>query len=287
MKQYVSIAGVVFEFDCPVEITAFKTMYGDFLCAPQEPGVKFRFTPYNGVPATMENAAPVEKEGNVFVFRSATHTIRVQSLSFHNEASVTAYLVRENGDIMNYEVFLPQQHMAKYTASLHFLNLIALEEVLLNRGKISLHGVFLKDGGAYVFTAPSGTGKTTISNHWVNAFPTSEVINGDCTVLGEENGVFYAYSVPFCGSSRIHKNEKVPLKAIIRVCRGEKNEVQDLSFSQKFTFLYEGITVNRWDDAAITKNADVITNLLSSCKMIAYRCINDPSAAKDLKAYFE
>lgn len=286
MKQYVSLADVVFEFDCPVEISAFKTMYSNFICENQAPDVRFQVVPCDTPPEELEGATPVENEGGICIYKTPTHTVRVQRISFHGGKYATAYLVRSNDDFDNYTLHIMREYMEQYTASLRFISIIALEEVLLHRGKITLHGVFLNDDGAYVFTAPSGTGKTTISTHWVNGYSTAQVINGDCTVLGLENGVVYAYSVPFCGSSRIRENKKAPIRSIVRVCRGEKNEAVPLTFAEKFRYLYEGVTVNRWDDDSIAKNADLVSEIISSCEMIAYKCINHPSAAVDLKEYF-
>ena len=70
--------------------------------------------------------------------------------------------------------------------------------------KMPLYGAFLMhaavvevDGIAYVFTAPSGTGKSTHVQLWLDHFgPRARVLNGDKPLFRFEGNTLYACGTP-------------------------------------------------------------------------------------------
>ncbi len=68
--------------------------------------------------------------------------------------------------------------------------------------------------GAVLFTAPSGTGKSTQAELW-RKHRGASIINGDCTLIAEDDGVFTAFGFPFSGTSGIFENRKAPIAAVV------------------------------------------------------------------------
>ena len=95
------------------------------------------------------------------------------------------------------------------------LTAMELEHSLAESKSFILHSSFIAvNGKAILFTAPSGTGKSTQAALWVK-HKGAELINGDrCAVAVTDEGVF-ACGVPFCGSSGVSKNRIYPLAAIV------------------------------------------------------------------------
>ena len=58
-----------------------------------------------------------------------------------------------------------------------------------------------KDGKAYLFSAKSGTGKSTHTHLWLRAFPDSRIINDDKPAVRRMDGTFYACGTPFSGKN--------------------------------------------------------------------------------------
>lgn len=89
-----------------------------------------------------------------------------------------------------------------------------------------MHGaVVSEDEDGYMFTATSGTGKSTHISLWKKYFDNVEIVNGDKPFLrvGEE-GVT-AYGTPWAGKEGWQKNVSVPLSAVCLLKRGLTNKI--------------------------------------------------------------
>ena len=73
-------------------------------------------------------------------------------------------------------------------------------EKLLIDNTILMHGAVVASGGAaYMFTAESGTGKTTHIKKWLDNAENSYVINGDKPLIHISENQVTAYGSPWCG----------------------------------------------------------------------------------------
>ena len=103
-----------------------------------------------------------------------------------------------------------------------------------------MHGaVIAYNNAAYMFTASSGTGKTTHIRKWLNNLPGAYVVNGDKPLIKITNAGAIACGTPWCGKEKFGKNCMVPMRAIVLMERGEDNIIQEISFGQAFTGLLQ------------------------------------------------
>jgi hypothetical protein len=106
---------------------------------------------------------------------------------------------------------------------------IDLPSMLLEKGIGILHCSFIEyEGNAILFVGDKQVGKSTQAALWEN-FRNADVINGDRAGIYYENGKFYAEGIPFCGTSKICKNKKLPLKALVCLSKGLRNEIKRLN----------------------------------------------------------
>ena len=106
-----------------------------------------------------------------------------------------------------------------------------IAEELFRFDTLLFHGsVIAVDGVGYLFTAKSGTGKSTHTRFWREVFGDRAVmVNDDKPFLRiTENGVL-ACGSPWNGKHGLGSNITVPLKAICILERGEENKIQPLS----------------------------------------------------------
>lgn len=100
-------------------------------------------------------------------------------------------------------------------------------ENLSQMGCFMLHSsVVAYENEGYVFTAKSGTGKTTHSRLWEKVFPGAFVVNGDKPIFRMEEDGFYAYGTPWCGKEGYNKNTKVKIKAVCFLAQGKENKIR-------------------------------------------------------------
>ena len=86
--------------------------------------------------------------------------------------------------------------------------------------------VFAKNNGI-LFSANSGTGKSTHTGLWEKVFKDNvEIINDDMPAVRKIDGGWKLCGTPWSGKSERNVNRIVPLKAIVFLERGEKNEIR-------------------------------------------------------------
>ena len=138
------------------------------------------------------------------------------------------------GDI--FEGREPVSHRDRYLETLTLLRMAA--DALLDHGVLLFHGsVTAVDGKAYLFTAKSGTGKTTHSGLWLKNIPGAYILNGDKPfLLFKDDGIF-ACGNPWQGKENYGRNEILPLAAICILERDETNHIEPVTFKEAFEVL--------------------------------------------------
>ena len=105
-------------------------------------------------------------------------------------------------------------------------------------GAFLMHGaVVAYKGFAYMFIAPSGTGKSTRVKLWIDEYPESIVVNGDKPFLRVTDKKVYAYGSPWCGKEHWNTNIGVPLKAMYLLERSDEDQLEEIPFKDAFAKL--------------------------------------------------
>lgn len=101
-------------------------------------------------------------------------------------------------------------------------------EALLALGTLMMHGSTVAvDGQAYLFTAACGTGKSTHTRLWREAFGDRAVmVNDDKPFLKIGEDSVLAYGSPWTGKHGLGENVCFPLKGICILRRGTENVIR-------------------------------------------------------------
>lgn len=183
------------------------------------------------------------------------------------------------------DVPLEFQQMETFTIP-RLLDFIGIHSAFLYRGKTLLHASFIRtEKGAILFTAPSGTGKSTQAQLW-ERYQGAEIINGDRVLLGKENGKWMAYGVPFCGSSGICKNQTVPILGIVVLEQSLENRVQELSPAECFRALLGGTMYHRWSEEERQLVMELTMKQSREISMVRLSCRPDAESVNVLKEYW-
>ena len=133
------------------------------------------------------------------------------------------------------------------------------------------------DGKAYLFTAPSGTGKSTHTENWIKLFG-AHYLNDDKPVVRRVDGKWMAYGTPWSGKHDLSTNEAVPLGGIACLRRGEKNEILPMPVSGALPYLMSQ-TVFRLRADQIEKKLTLLGQLLQEVPVWDLACLPDEAAA--------
>ena len=89
------------------------------------------------------------------------------------------------------------------------------------------------DGKAYLFSGPSGMGKSTHTRLWQQVFGDRAIVfNDDKPALRYRNGQWYAYGTPWCGKDGINVNLRLPLAGICFLQQAGENRIRRLPVIQ-------------------------------------------------------
>lgn len=101
-------------------------------------------------------------------------------------------------------------------------------DFLLDRDTILLHGSTVAvDGSGYLFTARSGTGKSTHTRLWCRAFGDRAVmVNDDKPFVQITDSTVLAHGSPWSGKHGLDRNICVPLRGICLLERGTENRIR-------------------------------------------------------------
>lgn len=116
-----------------------------------------------------------------------------------------------------------------------------IAERMIEFNTILFHGSAVAvDGAGYLFTAKSGTGKSTHTRLWREYFGKRAVmVNDDKPLLQiTENGV-YIYGTPWDGKHHLSSNISVPLKSICILNRGTENNICSITKSEAYPILLQ------------------------------------------------
>ena len=148
-------------------------------------------------------------------------------------------------------------------------------------GTILFHGsVVAVDGEGYLFTAKSGTGKSTHTRFWREKFgPRAVMVNDDKPLLQiREDGV-WACGTPWDGKHRLSTNTAVPLKGICILERAEENHIEAISAKEALPMLLQQ-SYRPGDPAGVARLLALLDKLAGKTRFYRLGCNLDPEAAR-------
>lgn len=125
-----------------------------------------------------------------------------------------------------------------YVESLVIYRLLC--EKLLERNVLLFHSAAISmEGKAYLFTAPSGTGKSTHIRLWRKRFGKAVgIINGDKPLISVTEQEIRAWGTPWDGKEHWSANRSAPIAGICYLGRGVDNEITPMSSQEALSVLF-------------------------------------------------
>ncbi|MBQ6106110.1 MAG: hypothetical protein IJL03_09220 [Lachnospiraceae bacterium] len=155
-----------------------------------------------------------------------------------------------------------------------------LSEALIDYDTILFHASALAvDGKGYLFTALSGTGKSTHARLWREAFGDRvTMINDDKPFIHIGEDEVRVYGSPWDGKHHLSTNTSVPVKAICILTRDTTNHIEKISADEAFSILLQQ-TYRSKDPAKIVKTIDLLIQMTKQVSLYRLGCNMDPEAA--------
>lgn len=163
------------------------------------------------------------------------------------------------------------------------LNCLEAEHLIVNNRGFLLHASFIEYAGkGLLFTAPSGTGKSTQAELWCKVRG-AKLVNGDRAAVRCADGLILASGIPFSGSSGVSQNVTLPLGAIVYLSQAPETRISRIKGLQAFRRVWEGCSVNTWNRQDVERCTQTVTDVLSSRPVFHLACTPDESAVLALE----
>ena len=156
-----------------------------------------------------------------------------------------------------------------------------IAEIMPDHGIFVSHGsVIAVDGQGYLFTAKSGTGKSTHTRLWREYLGDRAVmVNDDKPMLKVTDSGVTAYGTPYNGKHRLGNDIAVPLKAICILTRGEKNNIVRIEKSEAYTMLVQQV-YRPQSPLKMAETLELIDKLAEKTELYRLACNMDIEAAE-------
>ncbi len=225
-----------------------------------------------------------EIAGKVFEINSLHDTVHALCALYKTEKSADFSLKTTENDIFcEREASLRENPDVNYPDA--YLETLAvyrkIAEIMLGCDTLLFHGSCIAlDGVGYLFTAKSGTGKSTHTRLWREYFGERAVmVNDDKPLFNISGGKVTAYGTPWNGKHHLGENISVPLGAVCILERGKTNEIKEITYSDAFPMLLQ--------QAYRPKSAEGMAKLLSlidalgkGVRLYRLRCNMETEAAE-------
>ena len=165
-------------------------------------------------------------------------------------------------------------HLGSYLV-LRWLN---LPEAFLEMETLFLHASLVRwKDKAILFTGRKQIGKSTQAELW-RKHRNAVVLNGDRALLRHTDGAWIACGSPFCGTSGICCNEKIPVGAIVLLQQGAENRVEPVSLKDAYVALLEGCTFEAGNIKETERVIALAEQIYSEVPMFRLICTPDEQA---------
>lgn len=159
---------------------------------------------------------------------------------------------------------------------------IALPQLLLPFHALIFHASYIAHaGGGILFTAPSGTGKSTQAELW-RIHRGAEIINGDKAGVTIRETTM-AHGVPFSGTSGICQNRSLPLRAVVVLRQAPENTVRRLSPSQAAAALCPNLFADQTVPEEWSMALNLLLDLAAAVPVYDLGCTPDERAVECLE----
>ncbi|MDO5391579.1 MAG: hypothetical protein Q4F24_10905 [Eubacteriales bacterium] len=151
---------------------------------------------------------------------------------------------------------------------------------IVQHGRFFLHAsAVVYEGEAYLFSAPSGTGKSTHTAFWQKLFPGSYILNDDKPVICPQQGRITAWGTPFAGKTDLQVNREVPLRGICFLRKGNVNQIRQVTEDEALALMLNN-TYRPASSEGMNRLLDMIEQTVTQIHVYEMSCTREPQAAE-------
>lgn len=201
---------------------------------------------------------------------------------FPNKPQITEAHLSKDGKIFRLHC-LPPFDEAFRNELFHAIRLGFLYLAQRN-GMAVLHSAsVLYRGRAWLFSGPSGTGKSTHAALWQTQYQTP-LINGDLNLIAMQGDTPMIYGIPWCGTSGICDPSDYRLGGVILLKQAQEDETEELTEDKRRLLISQRLISPFWNEEMLTENLSLTDRIADRILICRLRCTKEKNAADVMKA---
>lgn len=279
MKVCLQLGGIRIQIDSTFELEVDEMLPKFVIPFTDNPDVTFRFT-LDFEQAERPDTPPLGIDALLRHYRQGDRCFCIAKGGREGDLAVTEYAP----DFSYVRCAVDESRMISkpisLTLLLRFCPMVALFQ---HFGVIFLHAsqAVYRDKGL-VFTAPSGTGKTTQALLWSEHRAAKRLCN-DRTLIRRTREGWMTYGYPIDGSSPIGSNECTRLGAVMLLWQSPENRLERLSPFKMAALLMPQMVIDTWNPDARVRAMDALLELLGEVNVYRFGCTPDAEAVNYLE----
>lgn len=156
-----------------------------------------------------------------------------------------------------------------------------------SKGIFALHSAsILYQNKAWLFSAPSGTGKSTQADLWQQLYQV-RILNGDLNLVQYQDSTPMVTGLPWCGTSHRYSNDTFPLGGIVLLKKNKENLILELTRTEQVLSIAQRLISPTWTEEMLSTNLKFSHTLVKQIPVIRYLCQKEPTAVPILRDYLQ
>lgn len=170
-----------------------------------------------------------------------------------------------------------RQFEYRYTWAVYLQKILAEDAFCFHASALSV------DGEALLFSADSGTGKSTHAGLWKQYLSNNHEIirlNDDKPVIRLFDEEVWVYGSPWAGKHSIHTNVKAPVKALIFLKQAKENSIRKVSKKEAFRLVFTQTFFQKSDPVQRIQMLELLDRFIRKTPIYELSCNISEEAVK-------
>jgi len=186
-----------------------------------------------------------------------------------------------SADFRHCRAVLTGEYLGQHQFGLNNALMMAFAFATAEQDTLLVHASVIRNNGyGYLFTAPSGTGKSTHTHLWYKHIPGSDLMNDDNPVVRIVDGQALIFGSPWSGKTPCYRNIWAPVGAITRIEQKPENTIRRMATVEAFAMLLPAVSSMKWDARVYRGICHCLSRLIALTPIFLLGCRPDEEAAR-------
>lgn len=141
--------------------------------------------------------------------------------------------------------------------------------------------VTVRDGKGYLFLGHSGTGKSTHSRLWMEAYEDAWLLNDDNPVVRIlPDGEVRVFGSPWSGKTPYYKQESAPVGGIVKLTQAPENRIRPLRLPEAYAYMLSSSSGLKIEPEIMDALYETIAEVIQRIQVYELECLPNTDAAR-------